>query len=1354
MTPPLDPVAVAGAPSVEQETQTAHAANDPSTISQPSSDGSLGASGYDPATTIIPGLESNKYPAQKRKTHDHDAPSVEENIHKKAKLANDGESGLDPQSNIFSDMTQQLPAEVWHHIFTFLPPRTLGSLLLVNKLFHTHLDPASRVKASRPVFAAPSTLPVLKPDAIWQASRRLFWPRMPVPLRGRSEVDMWRLACTRTCQFCRRRDQDEVGLPQSKWHNGPGANGVSPVFPFFIVSCGRCLGERSIKENDLVLSSSTPYFLLSGLPMVVLTSELCTIPPQAIRTGSIPLNTHLSKVFWQEHLEKIKAELEAVVKLGTAAAEEWNKGLETRGKGILADSSRWEKWYMSGGVHQMRLRDSADSSTVTSSAASPTNAKDLSNVMDKPGAVADLASISKQIINGNEQTNTKPGPLSIPPKPPTRSQSQQIRTRGDVAELRAKRRIEIERRASQLQPPIALNVLAHIPSFQGALQIIAPFDDDAWELLKPRLLAQREVAEKRERSSVMNAGAHQDMPRNAAVANQNTKEVTDEEWNEVQGPLRARIAGFADEIIKDSWDGGKKVKKKNCAQFATEVLLYVRRGFHAEVAKDAAAARAAGIDPIIDPPQGPWTQKLTIENMKWIFDTKIRPLTDRHRKDLFLCSGCEGSRKFFGFEAIIQHYAAKHTGVLSKGNVVVNWRAEWPEAPIFNPEIRLSVSPPSVITESQRVSTVSTPLHASQSVHSSAPTTSAAFAAPGQQYSSVPQLSNPGLGTCNTEAVLNVPYRKSSISPQYQSTGSSDQKQNGSAGASRPVEDKKEDLATTFSQIYCPHFHAQNKPRGGYQHTLSGDPYRLQVDFMANIVKDTWNTLSRVKNVPLSVKVCTVVHHIAKGYQQKYSEPAPFETFIDGLNSHELFVPLRDIQNLICKTCMSSPTWSHERGPYTLLGLTNHFYVNHGRMLISQLAPPDDWRVDMVWLPDIGALVGLETVLRNKKQALQLVSDALPWALKNKTENGNQTAKARGTVVPLPITHHVEPAIATQVQTSALPPAPQHTLPSKEALLIQDKPLLRPASVVYGKPQDGHRQAAYTPLPSTRNGHNTPNIKQQALGANVPGTGQGHSTNRELGNATEQPSSFTEFRGHHLDQVYQTGSSSMNDNERGQRARVATHIAPAALHFDNGRRSSYGLEVSQGGHGESVSRSRQEATRREPDYDPSELELVEVRRVGAEGRRRSVSPRPIYRYAQPLYRERSPRPAVSRVPYEYEVRYSPYSRHRDEPPIYPVPPLAAYEIVEVRDPQGDYFIRRPIRLEETEVLTYAAQGRDTSGWYPRYTTAYEYAPPEHRPLIHGDHRPSLVKSPEYEDYDPRYPATGPTEGSSRHVGRS
>ena len=147
-----------------------------------------------------------------------------------------------------------LPAEIWHRIFTFIPPRNLGLLLRVNKCFNAYLDPSSSKFSSAPL--SNSALKLLKADAIWRASRALFRPGMPAPLTGKSELDMWKLACSSTCNFCERRQT--IPLQKDQWHPGPGENGDVPIWSFGVRMCGACLKQQSLKVGK----NKSLYFLI------------------------------------------------------------------------------------------------------------------------------------------------------------------------------------------------------------------------------------------------------------------------------------------------------------------------------------------------------------------------------------------------------------------------------------------------------------------------------------------------------------------------------------------------------------------------------------------------------------------------------------------------------------------------------------------------------------------------------------------------------------------------------------------------------------------------------------------------------------------------------------------------------------------------------------------------------------------------------------------------------------------------------------------------------------------------------------------------------------------------------------
>jgi hypothetical protein len=170
--------------------------------------------------------------------------------HKKARL----DSG--PGGNAQVSDRALLPPEVWHHIFTFCPPKTLGNLLSVNKLFHQYLNPSSSTQIDHPPSASQGVLSVLKPNHIWQSSRRLFWPHMPAPLRSLSELSMWKMLCSTKCQECNKSDVRDPEAPADTLHGGPGLAGVTAIWPFALRSCGPCLLRKTVKVRQFPFSTS------------------------------------------------------------------------------------------------------------------------------------------------------------------------------------------------------------------------------------------------------------------------------------------------------------------------------------------------------------------------------------------------------------------------------------------------------------------------------------------------------------------------------------------------------------------------------------------------------------------------------------------------------------------------------------------------------------------------------------------------------------------------------------------------------------------------------------------------------------------------------------------------------------------------------------------------------------------------------------------------------------------------------------------------------------------------------------------------------------------------------------------
>lgn len=154
-----------------------------------------------------------------------------------------------------------LPAELWHHVFRFVPPVFLGRLLLVNHAFHSYLT--SSTPEPKPVDASlRSGVRPLDAESIWAASRQNYARGLPKPLRGLKELDMWRLLLGKACQLCgQTKDPAPMVGDANFWESGPGERTVRIIWPFGIRSCGACLEKSSKKVSISIISSYScdPY---------------------------------------------------------------------------------------------------------------------------------------------------------------------------------------------------------------------------------------------------------------------------------------------------------------------------------------------------------------------------------------------------------------------------------------------------------------------------------------------------------------------------------------------------------------------------------------------------------------------------------------------------------------------------------------------------------------------------------------------------------------------------------------------------------------------------------------------------------------------------------------------------------------------------------------------------------------------------------------------------------------------------------------------------------------------------------------------------------------------------------------
>ncbi|KAF9767855.1 hypothetical protein IL306_014925 [Fusarium sp. DS 682] len=1130
------------------------------------------------------------------------------------------------------------------------------------------------------------------------------------------------------------------------------------------------------------------------------------IHPRAIQAGAVPTNIQVTKLFWSEHVEQIKAEFERVKALGSAAAEEWIKGLEIRGKQALADASRWEKWAGSGGMAQLQAPK------ITAKVETSPSSAPLGSLSSLGLASSDLAQSTEDQQGQAPFANEKRGSMvSLEANiQQSRTTIQQKRTKEEAAQLKAQRKTDIENRAMLLNPPLTANVLAHIPSFQAALQLITPLDDQAWELLKPRLLAQREEAEMREKQSCVNTQTLREsftIKEAGEKPTREPREVTDQEWDDIQGPVRARISKYADEII-DGWNNGAKVKKKNCPQYAADVLLYIRKRFYAEVAKDTAAVIAAGKKPIIEPSEGPWTQRLTLENMKWVFDVKVKPRAEPMRKELFLCNGCLGGNgvlKYFGFEGVLQHYAAKHTTALSLGNVVVHWRAEWPEVPPFSPD----------------------PLAKEKAYYDNDTSNSLASNVPIQQpYSSFPVGPPTGyaLPVYGTEAPSFSHYSSGPPIPPIPIYGQTATQTYGPPYSTTAYYDPPAypPYSVPFSSgtAYSPHgqFNSYTAPPvsvpkhsdyGAYSSyhdannvASSSSIHQHQVESFIRSAQSVWSRIGHHKKIPPAVRAFVAIYHANKLFEETHNEILPLSMFIEATSKNRKLRTLRALNGVSCRVC-------NDDNVFHVPQLARHFKTEHVEKPMSQGRAHMDWRTDMIKMPENERMAGLEVKIRGDLAIYLLVKQAIPWAFEqafidkyglkpvqatpNNTpppQGSKQTPARDSTAVsndrpserrPQSDVEHVENQ--TQQPVYAYPESqPQAPRPLNMRLSKvrphseseQDIPHLRPASEVYGRkkleaktPQarptsqaddDASAYDDYSPSdfenlrdPLRRSARVETGVNTEHELTPYPNSDPTRPRKRAHWR-DEESSDYRDVR----EQRYSgTGRGSPRNRSASVGNRPQDHH-PAVTASVNAA-PSY-VEVQRRGYEESPAAQNHQVVEEEVVY------VDEAgREIGRGFRARNTLPRePRYgitdderfgEYARPSaswynghnqfhYRERSPWSRYAPPEYHFEPPAASdhvyYNHHSTRPPL--EHPSEVYELVEVRYPDGDYFVRRPVRRDdrpyhafgtrqppprEQSVLPQQRMVQGPSG------CSFD---PEANPHILSQPAPK----PDYINYDPRY----------------
>ena len=496
----------------------------------------------------------------------------------------------------------------------------------------------------------------------------------------------------------------------------------------------------------------------------------------------------------------------------------------------------------------------------------------------------------------------------------------------------------------ELDPPLQANALQHIKAFRDTMQITTPMTDSQWEnMLKPKIMEEREAAELQEHQRAQQLAALQAAIPSAVPDETFTrpaKEVYDRDYEHSQEPLRQKLGEYATDHINGHWLQGRGLDRDSAPLFAVDVLLHVRQRYIVD--------REAGIlDPVIEgapkfhlakqstPPLEPF---LSLDNMKWVFDNKVRTYTDPHRRELFICAGCAEDRKpkWFAFEGLIQHYGAKHTSAFSKGNVVVHWQtAEWPEEPPF------FENPAAFIKSERKFSGAKT--------HG--------------RSRGTPQ------GSLDETVRSPAPVAMLSDNPVFSAGKTPALGQNG--------------------------HHPVDYPQGGYgyqyQPPVQPKPDHSKESQVAKVSADAreiWDQLDGVKELQEAlecVRMFTVLHHMVSRFMQHFYHAPLLDTLTDALATNELMKPIKSTHALACKICtaeqmngtadkMSYHARIRKMKMYNISALVTHFKITH------QPAGTLSWDLNLIELPDnalVGELIRKPGMDDNK---LKLIAAAFPAA--------------------------------------------------------------------------------------------------------------------------------------------------------------------------------------------------------------------------------------------------------------------------------------------------------------------------------------------------------------------------------------
>ncbi|KAJ4406728.1 hypothetical protein N0V91_004418 [Didymella pomorum] len=777
---------------------------------------------------------------------------------------------------------------------------------------------------------------------------------------------MWQLVWSKRCQFCNKLATTTPG--EKLWQQGPGEAGVRTVWPFAIRACGPCLMQQCQTDASLLFSAASA--LRPALPFALITADQNYISAHALQSTTTPANVEIGKYYYKKHVADIMQEMNDALALGPAAAEEWAKGLEARGKQRMKAAEVWERW-------SVKNKDTKPAAPVTRL---PAAAPRRPSKSPKRQTVSPIIHAPVPAKPATPNTQFAHRPPTIPPNVFTpqpgltgSAQPNQQRNLHDANEAKATRKTDIERRCQQMNPPIAPNILRHMDAFKAAIQISQPMNDYAWSVLQPRLIANLPAAQQAEADHVSRVALlptktadrrHQD------ANSKEAKEAMDREWEESQRPIRDRLSVIADDFINRDWDHGKALTYENSPKFAADLLIHVRRTYYEE-----ANGSTAALQPSMEGDFSDRRPPLVLENMKWVYDNKLKPLTEQYRRELFLCHGtdCDQASRLFGFEGVIQHYGAKHTTTFSSGNIVVAWReAEWPGEPPFHPD----------------------PISMKHAPHGSSNATGYGGFYGGFSRAGPYQYA----GYNGPYAPPQVPYDYSQAygasteGHPYHSMGPPGYGHHPGGPSYMPSPAMINPAVAPPPAMPPPPHGMVDPSSNGEDSNHSTASFDKEVSTIIGLAQDMWKQTSGIKDIPNSLRIYVLLHRVISKFHIEFNYEPNLNHFIGALSNHEISKALKNAPGLSCKACQVQSNHHltgayynkpEERRTYTVLTLFQHFRSQHlvpnpSGIGYGQAPTALDWKEDMIELPSERIISGLIHAPGMDDEKLLMIATTFP----------------------------------------------------------------------------------------------------------------------------------------------------------------------------------------------------------------------------------------------------------------------------------------------------------------------------------------------------------------------------------------